>query len=206
MSLITWNNCLKAEDHTCSHGVKKMGLTGGLFLMFIPSSTPPTGHWKHCGLFNSAVYWQQATVSLPLYDFKAGKTIFQLKIWTMYWEEFHSPFWGAHKSRGNTTSLCTLNLGLQTNWSDAWPEIALIYGVITEFCCSIDMLGCLCFGSRIWLITMKLSGLRGKQTGLMLPVVWCVWWHISCSNRKSYRGMLYYTASLQYVCASRLRE
>lgn len=23
----------------------------------------------------------------------------------------------------------------------AWPEIALIYGVITEFCCSIDMPG-----------------------------------------------------------------
>lgn len=53
----------------------------------------------------------------------------------------------------------------------AWPEIALIYGVITEFCCSIDMPGCLCLGSCVWLITMKLSGLRGKQTGLMLPVV-----------------------------------
>lgn len=53
----------------------------------------------------------------------------------------------------------------------AWPEIALIYSVITEFCSSIDMQGCLCLGSCVWLITMKLSGLRGKQTGLMLPLV-----------------------------------
>lgn len=75
----------------------------------------------------------------------------------------------------------------------AWPEIAMIYGVITEFCCSIDMPGSLCFCSCVWLITMTLSGLKGKQTGLMLPVVWCVWWHISSSNHKSYRGMLYYT-------------
>lgn len=28
----------------------------------------------------------------------------------------------------------------------AWPDIALIYGVITEFCCSIDMPSCLCLG------------------------------------------------------------
>lgn len=87
----------------------------------------------------------------------------------------------------------------------AWPEIALIYGVITEFCCSIDMPVCLCLSSCVWLITMKLSGLRGKQTGLMLPVVWCVWWHISCSNHKSYRHVILH-CSLQYVCASRLRE
>lgn len=76
----------------------------------------------------------------------------------------------------------------------AWPEIALIYGVITQVCCSIDMLGCRCFSFCAWLITMRLSGLWGKQTSLMLPVVWCVRWHISCSNHNSYRGMLYYTA------------
>lgn len=27
-------------------------------------------------------------------------------------------FWGAHKSWGKTTSVCTLSLGLQTNWSE----------------------------------------------------------------------------------------
>lgn len=44
--------------HTCSHGIKR--LTGGLFLtlMFIPSSAlSPQATEKHCGLFNSAVYW-----------------------------------------------------------------------------------------------------------------------------------------------------
>ena len=87
----------------------------------------------------------------------------------------------------------------------AWLEIALIYSVITDFCCSIDMPDLLCLAPRIWLITMKLSSLRGKQTGLMLPVVWCVRWHISCSNRKSYRHVILH-CSLQYVCASRLRE
>ena len=44
----------------------------------------------------------------------------------------------------------------------AWLEIVLIYDVITVFCCSIDMRDCLCFNSCVWLITMKLSGLRGK--------------------------------------------
>lgn len=142
----------------------------------------------------------------------AGEDIFLLKRWRMHEEEeeasftaetvcftshrcsssFGSEVYTSHRAR--QPPMCTLNLRSADKLVRARPEIALIYGVITEFFCRIDMPGCLCLGSYVWLITMKLSGLRGRQTALMLPVVWCVWWHISCSNHKSYRGMLYYTA------------
>lgn len=148
---------------------------------------------------------------------KAGKAIFQLKRWRMREAEVSFIVQCALQA-GSLFSIlrCTqvtgqdnLPVHIKSRSADklvgAWPEIALIYGVITEFCCSIDMPGCLCLASCVWLITMKLSGLRGKQTGLMLPVVWCVWWHISCSNHKSYRHVILH-CSLQYVCASWLRE
>lgn len=101
---------------------------------------------------------------------------------------------GVHQSPGRDNLPVHIKSRAADELVRARPEIALIYGVITEFFCSIDIPGCLCRASCVWLITMKLSGLRGRRTGLMLPVVWCVWWHISCSNHKSYRGMLYYTA------------
>lgn len=149
---------------------------------------------------------------------KAGKAIFQPKKMEEAWgERYHSlpcsalctPLPHSVLWCTQVTGLHNLPVHIKSRSADklvgAWPEIALIYGVITEFCCSIDMPGCLCLASCVWLITMKLSGLRGKQTGLMLPVVWCVWWHISCSNHKSYRHVILH-CSLQYVCASRLRE
>lgn len=146
---------------------------------------------------------------------RAGKAIFQLKkdgerrrYHSLPHSLLHAPgslFFSEVYTQVNTASPAHIKPRSADKLVGTWPEIALIYGVITEFCCSIDMPGCLCLASCVWLITMKLSGLRGKQTGLMLPLVWCVWWHISCSNRKSYRHVILH-CSLQYVCASRLRE
>lgn len=111
---------------------------------------------------------------------------------------------GVHKSQGNANRPAHIKSRSADKLVGACPEIALIYGVITEFCCSIDMPGSLSLARCVWLITMKLSGLRGKQTGLMLLEVWCVWWRISCSNHKSYRHVVFH-GSLQYVCTSWLR-
>lgn len=145
---------------------------------------------------------------------RAGKAIFQLKKTEKGGGITHCctvcftrrvPYSFLRCTQVNTASPTHIKSRSADKLVGTWPEIALIYGVITEFCCGIDMPGCLCLASCVWLITMKLSGLRGKQTGLMLPLVWCVWWHISCSNRKSYRHVILH-CSLQYVCASRLRE
>ena len=211
---IVWKQ--RGRVHTCSHGIKR--LTGGLFLtlMFIPSSA-------------SSPQATENTVDYLIVLYTDGRLQFHCHFMIQSWESYLSAEKDGEGVRRRHHSLlytvcftrysvlrCTqvtgqdnLPVHIKSRSADklvrAWPEIALIYGVITEFCCSIDMPGCLCFGSCVWLITMKLSGLRGKQTGLMLLVVWCVWWHISCSNHKSYRHVILH-CSLQYVCASRLRE
>lgn len=58
----------------------------------------------------------------------------------------------------------------------ARPEIALIYGVITEFCCSIDMPGCLCLGSLCMVnnneaVRPQRQADRSDVTGGMMCVV-----------------------------------
>lgn len=57
----------------------------------------------------------------------------------------------------------------------AWPEIALIYGVITEFCCSIDMPGCLprflCIVHNNEAVRSQRQADRSDVTGGMMCVV-----------------------------------
>ena len=85
MSLITSNYCLKAERQR-SHlftwhkrGLHWRAVPDSNVYTMLPPPPVPTGHWLHCGLFNSAVYWWQATVSLPLYDPELGKPSFSWK-------------------------------------------------------------------------------------------------------------------------------
>lgn len=164
-------------------------LTGGLFLtlMFIPSSA-------------SSPQATENTVDYLIVLYTDGRLQFHCHFMIQSWESYLSAEKDGEsmKRRHHSSPVqCALHAVATVPYSDlwctqvmgqdnlpvhiksrsadklvgAWPEIALIYGVITEFCCSIDMPGCLCLASCVWLITMKLSGLRGKQTGLMLPVV-----------------------------------
>lgn len=71
MLLIISNNCLRAErqsSHLFRWHIKAYWRAVPDSNVYTKLCDVPTGHWKHCRLFNGAVYWWQATVSLPLYD------------------------------------------------------------------------------------------------------------------------------------------
>lgn len=187
MLRIISNNCLRAErqsSHLFTWHIKAYWRAVPDSNVFIPTSvTSPQATERavdylivwytdgrlqfHCRFMIQS--WESYLSAEKMEKAQGEAIIYCCTVCFAHW--FLIPFCDVHKSRGNATSLCTLNLGLQINWLKFGRRIALIYGVITEFCCSTDTPGCLCLASCVWLITMKLSGPRRKQTGLMLPVV-----------------------------------
>lgn len=187
MLLIISNNCLRAErqsSHLFRWHIKACWRAVPDSNVYTKLCDVPTGHWKHCRLFNGAVYWWQPTVSLPLYDSELGKISFS-------WKD------GGSTRRRYHLLLCTLvphsvpwctqvtgqhNLSVHVKSRSAdklvevGSKIALIYCVITEFCCGTDMpwlsvSGFLCMVNNNEAVRSQKQADRSDVTGGVMCVV-----------------------------------
>lgn len=134
MSLITSNNCLKAERQSSHLFTWHKKAYWGLFqtLMFIPSSASSPQATENTMDYLIALYTDGRLrfhchfMIQSCWSYLSGGKDGEYMRWrhhslpysVLYTLSLLLMLWGVHKLRGNTTSVCTLNSSVQINWSE----------------------------------------------------------------------------------------